>query len=194
MSEAQPAYAAVYEDQEVTLPEEAPFQVGEEIEVGDLSGVQRSVLPAAKDVRFEVMSTSVETTKSGHIKYLKAKLRIVNGIPGADPETGELTMQHANKIAFPGVLDLCIWHDPNGPDPKGWWKQQDAGSREYLLGFRKFSEALGFDIKAIKVNDEYHLKAAGQHVLGTIRHETDKDTGQVSERFGNWKAAPPQEE
>ena len=198
MSEAQAAYSEAYNDAAVQeealgLPEEAPFEVGEEIEVGDLSRVQRSVLPAAKGVRFEVQSTSIEKTKSGYIKYLKAKLKVL-GIPSQNEE-GELVMTHAGKIVFPGVMDLCIWHDPNGPDPKGWWKAQDAGSREYQLGIKQFSQACGFNVSdpKFKINDAYHLACAGKVILGTISHETDKQTGQVSEKFGNWKAAPAEE-
>ena len=179
---------------DLALPEEAPFQVGEEIEVGDLSKVQKSVLPAARDVRFEVLATTIEKTKSGYIKYLKAKLRVVNGIPSTNDE-GELVMTHAGKVCFPGVMDLCIWHDKNAPDPKGWWKVQDQGSREYQLGIKQFSQACGFDISdpTFKINDTYHTMAAGKHILGSISHETNKQDGRVSEKFGNWKVALEEE-
>ncbi len=193
MSDEAVGYAAAYEDSEVALglPEEAPFEVGEEVAVGDLSRVQRAVLPAAKDVRFEVMGTSVAKTSSGYLKYLKAKLRIVEGIPSTNEE-GEMVMRHAGKVCFPGALDLCVWHDPAGPDAKGWWKAQEQ-SQEYKLGIKQFVTALGMDTKDVRINDAFHLAASGKHVLGTIWHETDKSDGRVSERFGNWKAAPAQE-
>lgn len=191
MSEAQAVYGEAYEDSTVALPEEAPFQVGEEIEVGDLSRVQRSVLPVARDVRFEVQSTAVAKTSSGFIKYLKVKLRIVNGIPSQNDE-GELVMKYANKVCFPGVMDLCIWHDPAGPDPKGWWKAQES-TREYNLGLKQFWVALGNDPSKVVINDTFHVASVGKHILGSISHETDKQTGRISEKFGNWKAAPAEE-
>lgn len=186
------AYAEAYEDSEkLGLPEEAPFQVGEEIEVGDLSKVQRAVLPTARDVRFEVLGTSVAKTSSGYIKYLKARLKVVEGIPTTNAE-GEMELKHAGKIVSTRWKDLCIWHDPAAPDPKGWWKAQEQ-SREYQLGLKQFVSAFGIDLKSVKINDGFHATIAGRHVLGTIGHETDKETGRISEKFGNWKAAPAEE-
>jgi len=190
------AYDAVYDDPALTPTdgaivdgEENPFSVGDEVEV-DFTKVQRELVPAASGVLFEVLQSSTATTRSGAIKYLKVKLKIVDGIVRQDEATGEQVMKYANKIVFPGVMDLAIWHDPNAADPKGWWKEQDNSGKPYLFNAKCFAIALGFtDLSKVKFNDAFHAAIVGKQIIGNIRHKTNRDES-IDVSYDGWKKAP----
>ena len=58
----------------IELPDEAPFDVGEEIEVGDLSTVQDVIMPAAKGVLIEIRKAAVKSTNDMGMKYLNLQM------------------------------------------------------------------------------------------------------------------------
>ena len=173
------------------LPDEAPFQVGEEIEVGDISDVQQALLPVAKGVHGQIRKAGIAKSNDGSLKSLKLEIEMVDGIPIDNPETGETEAQYVGKVIFPGFMDLCCWASPDRPDAKGWYK-----TKQHLLGFKELMAALGEDLKAVRINDEFFERITGRDVLFSIKHEADSQkgadgkrekTGTFREKYGTWR-------
>lgn len=171
--------------------EEVPFQVGEEIEVGDISDVQQALLPTAKNVHGRIRKAGIAVNEDKTLKSLKLEIEMPDGILLENQETGEQEAQYVGKVIFPGFMDLCFWASPDRPDKKGWFK-----SKQHLLGFKELMAALGEDLKSIKINDSFFERIVGRDVLFTIKHEADtqknaegkrEKTGTFREKFGQWK-------
>lgn len=170
------------------MNEEVGFQVNDEIEVGDLSGVQESILPKASNVKAQIVKASVKTSKDENLKSLNLQLKFVEGIE----VEGEA--KYVGKTAFTGFMDVVVWAAQSKVDASDWYK-----SGQHLLGFKQFLIALGEDIKSPpKVNDEWLLGLAGREVLVNIVHEAEtavgpsgdrEKTGTFVARFKNWKSA-----
>jgi len=183
--------------------EQVPFDVTEEEVVGDLTQVkeQRSLVPAASNVKMRIAKAGTQINKDKDIKSLKIEVRIVDGIevPVLDPETnqptGESRAMYINKPMFTGFMDLVYFGNPNTRTGK-WWK-----TKQHLVQFKKFCDALGFDLKDIKVNDAFLNTIIDAEVLVDIQHEeetaetvdgntgekTRKKLGTFRERLRNWK-------
>lgn len=173
--------------------ENVPFEVTEQIEVGDLSDVkeQRQLTPVASKVKVRIAKASVQETKDKDIKSLKLELRIVDGIeaPVRDElgnPTGETKMAYQNKPLFTGIMDLVVWADVSvkGRSEKNWWK-----TKQYLVGFKGFLIAVGSDLKSVKVNDEFLSALIGAEVLVDIQHEeeTAKDEHGETVKLGTYR-------
>lgn len=172
---------------------ETGFDVTEEIVVGDLTAVQQAITPMAQNVRVKIAKASVDTSKDKALKSLKVELKVIEGIPVLNQETGETELKFQNKSLFPGFMELCIWADGTVKNSQ-WYKNQ-----QHLLGFKQFCQALGLDIKAVKVNDEFLTGLIGRELLVSIRHENEtavnaetgkrEATGTMRERIGQFKKA-----
>lgn len=190
------AYAEAYEQDEkgITLPDEAPFEVGEEIEVGDLSTVQDDIMPASKGVLVEIRKAAVKSTGDMGMKYLNLQMTLPNGIATQNAD-GELVARYVNKIVFNSMMDLVVWA---GPTKTSAWFQE----RKHLLGFKEFCRALGLDLTSIKINDRFCERLIGRRLLVNIKHEAETElvdgkrekTGKMRERYTGWKAAPQEAE
>lgn len=170
---------------------DVPFDVVEEISVGDLTAVQQSITPQAQDVKVRIDKATVEPSKDKALKTLKTSLRVVDGIPVFNQETGENELKFQNKPLFPGFMDLVIWADP-AKKTSQWYK-----NKQHLLGLKQFCQALEIDIKDVKINDEFCSSLIGRELLCSIKHEEETTvdattgervkTGSLKERIHNFK-------
>lgn len=175
---------------------EVPFDVTEEVSVGDLSDVkeQRSIMPVAKGVKVRIAKAGPLKSKDGDLMGIKAELRIVDGIelPVLDDignPTGETKMAYKNKPLFTGIMDLLYWANPETKN-SNWYK-----TRQHLVNFTAFLKALGFELTNVKVNDGFFGLIKDQEVLVDILHEEEsvliegerKKTGTFKEKLKNWR-------
>jgi hypothetical protein len=175
------------------MSEDQGFQVMDEVAVGDLTAVQQAITPVAQNVRVRIAKASVEKSKDGNLKTLKTELKIVDGIPALNEQTGEAEMKFQNKSLFPGFMELCVWANTAVKNTQ-WYKNQ-----QHLLGFKQFCQALSIDIKDVKINDEFISSLLGRELLISIRHEEEtavnpetgkrEKTGTLRERIGQFKKA-----
>lgn len=175
------------------MTEETGFSVTDEVMVGDLTAVQQAITPVAQNVLTRIVKATIEKSKDGNLKTLKTELKIVEGIPVVNAQTGETELKFQNKSLFPGFMELCIWANPDVKNSQ-WYKNQ-----QHLLGFKQFCQALSLDIKAVKINDEFLEVLIGRELFVSIRHEEEtavnpesgkrEKTGTLRERIGNFKKA-----
>lgn len=177
------------------MSDNVPFEVVEEVMVGDLTDVkeQRSVVPPSQNVLVRIAKAGVQENKDKDIKGLKLEVRIVNGIEVLDTESGVTEMKYANKPLFTNLMDLCFWANAE-TRTSNWWK-----TKQYLVSFKKFCMALDLPLKDIKVNDEMLQALVGMELLVDITHEEEQvldsttgkyvGTGTYRERLRNWKHA-----
>lgn len=171
------------------------FDVTEPVDVQDLAEVkeERSLTPPAKGVKVRVSKASIQPTKDKDIKSLKVELRIVDGIPMPDKESGEIEMRYQNKPLFTGIMDLVIWADTTvkGRETKPWWQK-----KQHLVGLKQFCQALEIPLSGLQVNDEFLANLLGKELLIDIAHEEEtvvneqgerEKTGTYRERLRNWK-------
>lgn len=172
---------------------EVPFDVTDEVIVGDLTAVQQAITPVAQNVRVRIVKASLEPSKDKALKTIKTELKVVEGIPVLNQQTGETELKFQNKSLFPGFMELCVWANPAIKNST-WYKNQ-----QHLLGFKQFCQALSLDIKAVKINDEFLGSLIGRELLVSIRHEQEtavnpetgkrEATGTMRERIGSFKKA-----
>ena len=169
------------------------FEVTEEVVVGDLTAVQQAITPTAQNIRVKIAKASVDVSKDKDLKTLKLELRVVEGIPVLNSQTGEMELKFQNKPLFPGFMELCIWANSVTKNSQ-WYKNQ-----QHLLGFKQFCQALSIDLKDVKINDEFLASLVGRELLVSIRHEEEtavnsetgkrEKTGSLRERIGQFKKA-----
>ena len=113
---------------------EIPFEVTEEIMVGDLTEVkeQRSVIPPTQNLKVRINKAGVQENKNKDIRSLKLDLRIVDGIEVLDKESGVSELKYVNKPLFTNLMDLCFWADPSTKN-SNWFV-----TKQHLLGLKKF--------------------------------------------------------
>lgn len=178
--------------------DEAPFQVGEEIVVGDLTEVKelRQIMPPCQNVKVRISKCGIQQSKDKDITALKLELRIVDGIEITNPETGETKLAYINKPMFTGLMDVIVSADlaVKGRMEKAWWR-----NRQYLVGLKKFCQAVGLDTTNLKVNDALFETLVGKELLIDIKHEEETSMdpssgervklGTYRERVANFKRA-----
>lgn len=154
------------------MDEQVGFNVTEEVEVGDLSDVKetRALTPQAQNVKVRIAKASTQETKDKDIKSLKLELRIVDGIPVHNEETGEAELKYINKPVFTGLIDLIYWADTTvkGRSGKNWWK-----NKQHLVGLKKFCQALVIDLAMVKINDDFLETLLERELLIDIGHEEE---------------------
>lgn len=159
------------------MDEQIGFNVTEEVQVGDLSDVKetRVLTPQAQNVRVRITKASTQENKDKDIRSLRLELRIVDGIPVHNQESGEAEMKYQNKPVFTGIMDLIYWADVSvkGRSAKQWWK-----SSQHLVGLKKFCQALDIDLKSVKVNDDFLETLLDRELLIDIGHEEETQLNQ----------------
>lgn len=172
---------------------EVPFEVTDEVVVGDLTAVQQAITPVAQNILVRIAKATVKTSESKDLKSLSVELKVVEGIPVVNQESGETELKFQNKSLFPGFMDLCVWANPATKNTQ-WYKNQ-----QHLLGFKQFAQALGLEIKDIRINDEFLSTLVGQELRISIKHEEEtainpesgkrEKTGLLRERIYGFKKA-----
>jgi hypothetical protein len=175
----------------VELEQDPPFEINEPVEVGDLSDVQAQILPVCQNVKGLIKKASIATNKDRTLKYIKLELQLVDGIPVPN-EDGDVEYRFRGKTVFPGMMETCIWADPN-VKTSNYFK-----TKQHLLPFKEFVKAMGVEGK-ITVNDIFLGLLINQHILFSIKHEANtfpdengvrKPDGTFRERIYGWKKAP----
>lgn len=175
--------------------EDQIFQVAEPVVV-DLEDVkeQKVLVPACSNVKVRINKASFQETKDKDIRSLKLELRIVDGIPVNNPDTGETESRYINKPLFTGIMDLVYWADTSVKDraSKTWWE-----TKQHLVELKKFAAALDLNLKALTIDDEFFPTLLGRELLVDIQHEAetaiDQTTGErvklgtFKEKLRNWK-------
>jgi len=178
------------------------FEVTEEIQPEDMSSVveQKSLVPVTQRVKVRIAKAAVQVAKSTELKGLNIELRIVDGIEILDTVTGMTELKYVNKPMFTSLMDLCVWAAEHKADPAvnpkshNWYK-----TKQYMVEFKKFLIALGYDIKTPPlINDEWLASIIGQEVLVDVLQQQDtaldaatgerKKLGTFSQRLKNWKS------
>lgn len=179
-----------------------PFDVTEEVEVGDLSDQEGGTLPAATRVVGEIKKASVKRNLIDNkyderpdnpctFKYLHLEIKI-----GPDGIDGEGT--YAGKHVFTSMMDIVLAYDEaacrmkaesqkdrNGQPKKfnaHWW------AKEARYGAKQFFVAINGDARNVRVNDDYLLSLLGQPIMFDIKREKDTDRGEGGNRLQNWRA------
>lgn len=170
--------------------ETIPFDVTEEVEVGDLTAVQEEILPKANGVKVQIVKASVKPSKDKLLKSLNVMVRFIEGIVS----NGELKYESGKKTGFTSFMDLVIWASPEKSENSDWYK-----NGQHLLGFKQFLQAIGEPVSpAPKINDAWLESIKGRECLVNIVHEEESSvingervkTGAFSAKFKNWKKVP----
>jgi hypothetical protein len=160
---------------------EAPFDVVEEYELGDLTTVKedRINVPTSSNVLLTVRQATSRALPDNSIKFVALQLAIEEGVPVPNPDTGEVNMKFQGKVLF---QDLPYWVDTvirTSPRFTG-------ENRSYLNPLKMFLKAMGYDIASPpKINDTFFGELQGRQLranitLREIRLEDPKGSG-------NWK-------
>ncbi len=159
-------------DDAVSAVEEAGFQVTEEIEIGDLTGVKADTftVPATKNVLMSVNKPSVRRilqqmgkdapgeseTNPCIKKLLSFESRIVDGIG----DEGKFK----NKPIF---TDVVVWVDTSHEYYQAEKYQKET--KPYLNDLKELMGALGYDLSAPpKINDEFLAEIQGRQFIANI--------------------------
>lgn len=174
----------------IEVTDVVPFQTDEEVVVGDLSKLSSDLLPVAQNVLGEIRKASRDVRKDGATKGLKLELRIVDGIPLPDAD-GNLQYKYRGKVVFPRSSDLLYFADTTK-------LTKDYYKGDHLKGLKFFLQALGLDVKDVRINDEFLSSLIGRKLLFSIKHVPNQtqdesgnwvDDGTMKERVYGWKKA-----
>lgn len=173
-----------------------PFDVTEEVEVGNLDDQEGGTLPPATRVVGEIKKASVKRCLLDNkyderpdnpctFKYLHLEVKI--GEQGID---GEGT--YAGKHVFTSMMDVVLAYSEDACRKKAesngkkfnahWW------AKEARYGAKQFFKATQGDVTNIKVNDDLLLSLLGQPIMFDIRKEKDTERGEGGNRLANFRA------
>lgn len=177
------------------MNDEMNIQVTDEFEIGDMSDVQGDVLPPASKVLFVVKKASIGSLLLDNkqaesdenpvvLKKLRLELRIKEGIE----QGGQI--KYVNKPCF---VDMFVWHNPVHKT-SDYYK-----TRKYLLDFKQFIKAMGYDVKAPpKMNDQFLIELIDREVRGDIQQKPIQvndgsgkwvNTDEMENKYRNWRTA-----
>lgn len=141
--------------------EEVPFDVNDEIDVGDLSDQQGGVLEPASKVRFHIKKASVRTAEDKDTKTWMVKRLVVEAQVTSDGVDGE--GKYANKVLFPELI--LTFNKSDFPDAfaKPWWE------KEARYPTKQFLKAMGEDITNVRINDDFLSGLTGREFIADIK-------------------------
>lgn len=171
---------------------DAPFDVTDEVDVGDLSTQQgMDVIDPYRKVRFEIRKASVRPyQKDGEASWRKKFLALDIAVT-SDGVDGE--GKYANKHFFPDLLLVANTQDYPELDT-------DHYKTKARFDTKVFLKALGYDpAKPPKINDGFLVDLAGREVYADItRREIQqppgegetkwKGTGEYKNEIKNWRS------
>lgn len=176
---------------------DSPFDVNEEIEIGDMSDVQgNELLPAASKVLYTIKKASIgevlkdgKSPKSEENPVVRKKLRLDLRIKEGIEVNGQMKF-----IGKPCFIDIVVWANPEFNTTE-WYK-----TKKFLFPFKQFIIALGYDPKVPpKVGDTFCSELMGREIRNDIKQkpvqvfdkEKDEwvDTSDLKNEYTNWRAA-----
>lgn len=169
--------------------DDIPFDVNEEIEVGDLSDQQGDVIDAASRVLFSIKKASVRTQEDRDTKKWQVKRLVLEAKVSELGVDGEGL--YAGKIIF-GEL-ILTFNAAEFPVKFGkeWWKTKAR------YPTKQFFKAMGIDITGIKVNDDFLASLIDRQFVANIQKKaiTEKvgdkyePTGEYKNELAGYRAA-----
>lgn len=190
------------EDDAVTIndDEEIPFNVNEEVEVGDLTDQQGGGFPASTRVVGEIRKASVKPSLENNkyrfnatdnrITFKSLHLEIKIGPDGTDGNGA-----NAGRIVFTGMTDIILTYDEaacrrkkeaaGGKFNAEWWRC------EARFGAKQFFTATQGSASNVKVNDDLLITLVGSPIMFDIKPEKGNPE---SYRLANWRAVEQGEE
>lgn len=190
--------------------DDIPFDVTEEVEVGDLSDQQGSVFPNATRVVGEIRKASVKRNLLNNkyserednpytFKYLNLEIKISE--TGIDGEGA-----YAGDIIFTSMMDLVLAYSEAACRTKAESKENSKGfnaqwwAKKARFGAMQFLTSLGYDMTKPPthpanqnppppIGDDFLISLIGTQVMFDIKREKDD-----SNRLSNWRAVETSEE
>ncbi len=178
-----------------TEEDEPPFDVTEDIDVGDLTDQEGGVLPAATRVVGEIRKASIKRNLENN-KYPESEdnewtfkslhLEIAIGPFGIDGEGS-----YKGKVMF---ADLIVSYNKEACQrssaAKGkkfnaqWWE------REARYPAKQFIKAIGGDVTNVRINDAFLMSLVGQSIMFDIKKQKDtyRGEGEFRNELTGWRA------
>lgn len=168
---------------------DVPFDVTDEVDVGDLSDQQGGVLEPAAKVHFHIKKASVRTAEDRDTKTWMVKRLVVEAQVGAEGVDGE--GKYANKVLFPELV--LTFNKADFPDTYSspWW------TNEARFPTKQFLKAMGEDITNVRINDEFLGSLIGREFIADIKRREIKNkvngkyegTGDFKNELTNFRSA-----
>lgn len=169
--------------------DEAPFDVTDEVDVGDLSDQQGGVLEPASKVRFHIKKASVRTADDKDTKTWMVKRLVIEAQIGPEGVDGE--GKYAKKVLFPELI--LTFNSKDFPDTYSspWWQN------EARFPTKQFLKAMGEDITHVRINDDFLNGLIGREFIADIKRREIKNkvngkyesTGEFKNEVGNFRSA-----
>lgn len=182
------------DDEAIGTEDGVPFDVTEDLDVGDLSEQEGGALPAASRVIGSIKKASVKTnllnnkapqSSDNPWTFKSLHLEIAIGPLGTD---GEGT--YKGKVLF---CDLIAAFDSaackRSAESRGkkynasWWE------REARYPLKQFVKAIQGDVTAVRINDDFLLALVGRDVMFDIKKVKDsfRGEGEFKNELANWR-------
>jgi len=143
-----------------------PFDVTDEVDVGDLSDQQGGVLEPAAKVHFTVKKASVRTAEDKDTKTWMVKRLVIEAQIGPEGTDGE--GKYAKKVLFPELV--LTFNKSDFPDAfkSPWW------TNEARFPTKQFLKAMGEDVTNVRINDEFLGSLIGREFIADIKRREIK--------------------
>lgn len=168
---------------------DVPFDVTDEVDVGDLSDQQGGVLEPAAKVHFIVKKASVRTAEDKDTKTWMVKRLVVEAQIGPEGTDGE--GKYAKKVLFPELV--LTFNSKDFPDTykSPWWQN------EARFPTKQFLKAMGEDVTNVRINDEFLGSLIGREFIADIKRKEMKtkvngkyeSTGDFKNELANFRSA-----
>lgn len=157
------------------MTEETGFNVMEPLDIGDLSDVQRVLIPPASNAKMRIRKVVNKPNKENTFRQLNVTAVLEDGVIVG----GEL--KYKGAILF---TRICYFADPT-VYTKDYFK-----TRQYLFPLKLFLKAVEDDITNVKITDEYLASLTNKLVLANVLQIKDNLSGDMINTVGNFKPLP----
>lgn len=158
------------------MPEEKEgFDVMEPLDVGDLSDVQKSLIPPTNGVKLRIKKVTSTANQAGTFRQLSISFVLEDGVL-----LGE-EMKYKGAIIF---MRICYFADPIAYT-KDFFK-----TKQHLLPLKQLLKALEEDVTKVRMTDEYLESLTNRVLLGSVRQVKDNLSGDMINSVNNFKILP----
>jgi hypothetical protein len=149
--------------------DEVPFDVTEEIEVGDLNDQQGGVLDPAQRVPFTIRKASVRTQKDKDSGKWTIHRLVIEAQVGPDGTDGE--GKYAGKVLFPEFILALNTADFADRFASDWWKNQSR------YPTKAFFKAMDVPLQGTRINDDFLFGLTGREFVADIKRSERRAKG-----------------
>ena len=168
-----------------------PYDIVDDVEIGDLTDQQGGLLDRASRVSFEIRKATVRTTedkennKNWMVKKLALEVAVCAG--GIDGEG-----KSANSRLFPEFI--LKFNEKDYPEKYGsdWWQNKSRYPTKMLF------KALDIPLKGLTVNDDFLINLVGREFVADIKQKQKQEKvngkyvkidGEFENELTNFRAA-----